>query len=178
LEYFTIEQISKKYGIPTYQARRRLIGKGKAVDVKVVDKNRKLYAKELVLLVFGKASSEPPAEPSEPPPPSHQQPPTNASGKGKIFTPESVKRYANKVFYLKKMVANLERENDHLRTQNQNLTTLLAMEKQATLQTPKNDIKNDLKTNETKETAQSIGLLFLFVCSAILMLFFAFYLVS
>jgi uncharacterized protein YqjF (DUF2071 family) len=64
MKYLSIENICEKYGIPTYQARRRLIGKGKAVDVKVVDKNRKLYAKELVLLVFGKASSEPPAEPS------------------------------------------------------------------------------------------------------------------
>ena len=167
MEYFSIEEIAKIYGIPNHQARRRLVGKGKAVDVKVVDKNRKLYSKELVLLVFGKA-------PSEPPPPTT----TDASGKGKIFAPENVKRYANKVFYLKKMVANLERENDHLRTQNNNLTTLLAMEKQATLQAPKNDKKNDGKTHEQKETAQSIGLLFLFVCSAILMLFFAFYLIS
>ncbi len=183
MEYFSIEEIAKNYGIPTHQARRRLIGKGKAVDVKVVDKNRKLYSKELILLVFGKAPQQLPTDASEPtttepPPPTNQQTPTDASGKGKIFTPENVKRYANKVFYLKKMVANLERENDHLRSQNQNLTTLLAMEKQAALQSPKNDEKNDLKTHETKETSQSIGLLFLFVCTAILMLFFAFYLIS
>ena len=201
MEYFSIEQIGRKYGLTIHQVRRKLQGKATPKNTKVGAKNRVFYSEKLVLEVFG-AQNETQNETRETPRNETPQTPeiqrneaksktrnetpqtpqndstdqllTDASGKGKIFTPENVKRYASKVFYLKKMVANLERENDHLRSQNQNLTTLLAMEKQATLQSP----KNDLQPHETKETALSIGLLFLFVCGAILMLFSAFWLFS
>jgi hypothetical protein len=177
LEFFSIEEIAKSYGIAIHKARRCLSGKGKSVDIKVVNKNKKLYSKELVLVIFG----EPPIEPTESQNPSKTEKNESTDDlkqKPLFYTTNHIKQYKTKIIYLKRMVANLERENNHLRTQNQNLTTLLAMEKQAAIQSPKNDIKNDVKTNETSETALSIGLLFLFVCGAILLLFFAFYLVS
>jgi len=174
MEYLTVEQVATMYDIPTHKARRALVGKGKAVDVKIGDKNRKLYSKALVLSVFG----EPPIEPTESQNPSKtekNEPPT---------VPHKPPRSIDKirVIFLKRLVANLERERDdlrnqyqrdtdHLRSQNQNLTKLLAMEKQAALQAPKNGEINDLKTNETKKIGESIGNLFLFVLVAVSVLF-------
>ena len=178
MEYLSVEQIALQYGLTLHQVRRRLHQhKSSALDIKVVAKNRKLYSKALVLLLFGDAPSGPPPAQNktrnETQNTKRNRPPQKPIIKHTTHHREPQNETQNET-----LIQTLRSEIDYLRTQNNNLMTLLAMEKQNALNSPKNDEKNDLKTNEPKETAQSIGLLFLFVCSAILMLFFAFYLIS
>lgn len=107
-EFLSIEQISEIYGIPTHQARRCLQGKASAIDVKIVDKNRKLYSETFVISVIQK----PVIQQNSIMPPIEKQ-------------HCDIDLYRIKISYLKLMVMNLERENAHLLEQNKALLNIL-----------------------------------------------------